>query len=312
MGSNPAWKDGYTPNAAEWNSWWAKKADEGSSGGGGFLPLTGGDLTGPLTGTTLNFSDPSFINGITINGNNSNTIYGVSAGASFTSGNGNVAFGTNSMRLATTSTTDVCLGMNTMRNGGVISNSVAIGFAAIYGNPSANANNLIGIGSNALWGGTTLTTAANLIGIGVNAGQNIVDCADCVFIGSNAGQQLAHGGQSIMIGTFTGSGLTSGSNNVLIGYEVASSTLQTGSNDIYIGTGPAIDAATAGESGTLRIGGHATNTIRATGINTAASKLFLDWMPASTTFASDSAASAGGVAVGQLYRNGSAIQCRIV
>jgi hypothetical protein len=34
-------------------------------------------------------------------------------------------------------------------------------------------------------------------------------------------------------------------------------------------------------------------------------------IPGSTTYANDAAAAAGGVAVGQLYRNGSVVQCRI-
>jgi hypothetical protein len=276
MGSNPAWKDGYTPNAAEWNSWWAKKADEGGGGGGGFLPLTGGTLTGPVNGTSANFTDPSVIGGVhaTLNANG-----------------------------------DVFLGSGQLASGGTLFSSIGIGVNALRGNASTNANNNIAIGNNTLW--SNLTTGSGIIAIGVNAGQFAVDQVSSVLIGTAAGQQLASGGRSIMLGEFTGSGLTNGSNNVLIGYQVASSVLATGSNDIYIGTGPAIDAATAGESGTLRIGGHATNTIRATGINTAASKLFLDWMPASTTFASDAAASSGGVAIGQLYRNGSVIQCRI-
>jgi hypothetical protein len=72
-----------------------------------------------------------------------------------------------------------------------------------------------------------------------------------------------------------------------------------------------IDATTAGESATLRIGNHATNTIRATGINTATPAFFHDWLPASASYASDAAAATGGVAVGQIYRNGSAVMCRI-
>jgi hypothetical protein len=45
---------------------------------------------------------------------------------------------------------------------------------------------------------------------------------------------------------------------------------------------------------------------------TAGKTIFMPALQASTTYANDVLAAAGGVAVGQLYRNGSVIQCRIV
>jgi hypothetical protein len=45
---------------------------------------------------------------------------------------------------------------------------------------------------------------------------------------------------------------------------------------------------------------------------TAGQTILMSALQASTTYANDAAAAAGGVAVGQLYRNGSVVQCRIV
>lgn len=47
-------------------------------------------------------------------------------------------------------------------------------------------------------------------------------------------------------------------------------------------------------------------------LQTSGGALFTSGLQASTSYANDAAAAGGGVAVGQLYRNGSVIQCRIV
>jgi hypothetical protein len=46
-------------------------------------------------------------------------------------------------------------------------------------------------------------------------------------------------------------------------------------------------------------------------LNSTSPQFFLSWFPTSPSYASDSAAAAGGVAVGQVYRNGSAVMCRM-
>ncbi len=46
-------------------------------------------------------------------------------------------------------------------------------------------------------------------------------------------------------------------------------------------------------------------------INATTGRISFPNMPSSTTYANDGAAAAGGVAVGELYRNGSVVQCRI-
>jgi hypothetical protein len=136
-------------------------------------------------------------------------------------------------------------------------------------------------------------------------------------------------GTSIMLGTqntglaFTGTGniafgygaanvLASGNNNTIIGSGVAPS-LTTGSGNILIGTGTAAttDVSTATASNEFHLGGSTVSVMRAIGINTPTLSFFLDWVPNSTSYTTDAAAAVGGVLVGQIYRNGSVVQCRI-
>jgi hypothetical protein len=135
-----------------------------------------------------------------------------------------------------------------------------------------------------------------------------------IVIGSHAGYKVSSGSNNILFGNNNGMALTLGSNNTIIGVNQASNVLSTGSGNLYLAAGAAsstIDAATAGESNTFRLGNNTVNVMRATGINTATPKFFLDWFPTSTTYANDAAAATGGVAVGQIYRNGSVMMCRV-
>jgi hypothetical protein len=50
MSAAPGWKDGDIPTPDEWNSWWARKLDNNDSViTTAYLPLTGGNLSGPVT-----------------------------------------------------------------------------------------------------------------------------------------------------------------------------------------------------------------------------------------------------------------------
>ena len=46
-------------------------------------------------------------------------------------------------------------------------------------------------------------------------------------------------------------------------------------------------------------------------LNNPTNAMILSWLPATATYANDAAAQAGGVAIGQLYRNGSVVMVRV-
>jgi hypothetical protein len=175
--------------------------------------------------------------------------------------------------------------------------------------------------------GQFLTNGQQNTLLGVSAGQHITTGQENTAIGLAALQANVTGFRAVAVGVSAlgastasdntalgfqaGKSITTGAANLMLG-PVAQATLTTGSNNIYI-SGTSIDAATAGESATFRLGSRNDTGLlmRATGITNAIPALFLDWMPLTTTYATDAAAAAGGVAVGQLYRNGSIVQIRV-
>lgn len=224
----------------------------------------------------------------------SNFAAGANAGQALTTGNGCIFIGSNSGLLATSGSNFIGIGGNSLAAVNAGNYDVAIGGGAMQfyiGQGSGQGN--VAIGGFALAGTTGAAFYAS------------------VAIGYNSGKLVSSGHGLTLIGYNSGSVATSASNSTIIGNGVASTTFATGTGNIYIGVSNVIDGATAAESNYFRIGNNATNLMRATGINTATPAFFLDWLPASTSYASDSAAQAGGVSVGQIYRNGSNVCCRI-
>lgn len=218
--------------------------------------------------------------------------------------------GNNSVGWAITVTTTKSGGATTVMtvvNGSSSNNNIAIGTNAMEGFALGSSAQDTVLGNLA---GQYITTASLCTLIGFQAGAFIMDGDKNTILGANAGKNIVHGNSNTIMGFNAAVNLT-GNSNTIIGQSVASNTLTTGAANIYIGVSGAIDAAASGESHVFRLGDNSTNLMRATGINTASPAFFLDWFPASTTYANDSAASAGGVAVGQIYRNGSVMQVRI-
>jgi hypothetical protein len=162
----------------------------------------------------------------------------------------------------------------------------------------------LGLHSSSAWNNTAF---GSLAGYGVTTGTGNT------FMGATSGYAASQltGSNNTGFGVATGYALTTGGGNLLLGAD-AGNTLTTGSGNIYMQSGTLLSQGYTTESHTLRMGENATvNLIRATNIDTTTPKLFLDWLPASTTYANDAAAAVGGVAVGQLYRNGSVVQVRV-
>jgi hypothetical protein len=257
-----------------------------------------------------------------------NTAVGVNTGGLIITDTDNVLLGTDVMR-DSTGGHNVAVGNGALRDGNHTQN-VAIGHLAMTANgaTTATTSNNVAIGYQVMISGA-MTTAANNVMIGFTAGQVITTAANNTGVGSGALNRLTTGifnatvGRNSLVAVTTGfnnaalgvnagAALTTGQSNLILGPMVGSTTLATGAGNILIGVTAAIDTPGAADSHTFALGDHATNLMRATGINTATPAFFLDWIPGSTTFANDAAAAIGGVLVGQIYRNGSALQCRII
>lgn len=256
-----------------------------------------------------------------------NTAVGVNTGGLIVTDTDNALFGTDVMR-DSTGGHNVAVGNGALRDG-VHNQNVAIGHLAMTANGAVTANtaNNVAVGYQTM-SGASITTASNNVMVGYTAGQVMTTGTNNTGVGSGALNRLTSGvfnatvGRNSLVAVTTGfnnaalgfnagASITTGASNLVLGPAVASTTLATGTGNILIGVTAAIDTPAAGTSNTFALGNHATNLMRATAINTAAPAFFLDWLPGSTTFANDAAAAAGGVAVGQVYRNGSAIMCRI-
>lgn len=225
-------------------------------------------------------------------------LLGFQVAPNLTSGASNVGVGYLVYPALTTGGANVSLGPNSMA--ALVSGSFNVGAGrnVLSATISGGQHTSIGDSSMANWAGTSNSTSLGNVAMGAAALQGAVGSTFTANVG---------------IGVNTGKLLSSGSANLLLGPNVASVNLTTGGGNIYLGNSNAIDAPSGvgSESNTFRLGNNAVNLMRGTAINTAAPAFFLDWMPGSTTFANDAAAATGGVSVGQLYRNGSAVMCRV-
>ena len=216
--------------------------------------------------------------------------YGDTGGSS---GDYNTSAGHSSLHNVTTGSNNVAIGRQALYSNTGMSESTAVGYQAMYYANSADTADITyntALGAYALQGSTT---AANNTGvwntaIGHSALRNTTTGRwntavgkDALVsnttgdwntaIGEGALQDNETGDHNTAIGDSsqwftTGSNNTSlgyqalnvntsGSGNTVIGYNVASTTLQTGSNNILIGTSAAVDTPAADTDNYLNIGG---------------------------------------------------------
>lgn len=226
-----------------------------------------------------------------------------------TGGTGNITIGTASGRALTTGTNNVAIGTDALNTPTTASNNVVVGQAAVNSSDIGNGNVIVGdtigkygtsarisnviIGSGAMVGKSDNTSAYNrmtVVGKGALSGANLASPArtvvvgdvtggsafassDSVLIGSTAGNSITSGSNQVIIGSNAGAAVTTGASNVIIGKNVAQTTLQSGSNNVLIGTSSSIDAAAAGTSNTIQIGAGSTATWSATGCGTPSTSL---------------------------------------
>jgi trimeric autotransporter adhesin len=238
---------------------------------------------------------------------------GYQAGLNATTAQGLTLVGYNAGLAVTTATGVTCFGF---QSGFSVTGSNSIAAFGSSAGRNTTGNNCAYFGNGA---GQNTTTGNNNCAFGINAllGTAASTAATCCAFGQGSQQVVTGAAGNCTYGHLTGNALTNGSNNSLFGFSCGSSGLTTGAGNLWLVSGTTAYAP-GNLSNTLFIG-QANSTwgvLRATSINTTtvgALALFLDWLPATTTYANDAAAAAGtpAVAVGQLYRNGSVVQCRI-
>jgi hypothetical protein len=200
-------------------------------------------------------------------------------GATYTYLYGNTAVGYSALSstgMTTAAIGNTALGYKALQNATSGNSNTAIGWTAMgspYGSPlvSGNGNTAIGAASlNAVTSGSGnvgvgyqangATTGSNDIAVGWNALYAVAGAQNNTALGGFALDNATSNG-NIGVGTYVGHSITTGSYNTVLGGYVASITLNTGSNNILIGTDRTTDTPAQGTSNFLNIGNviYATN-----------------------------------------------------
>jgi uncharacterized delta-60 repeat protein len=202
-----------------------------------------------------------------------NTFIGSSAGSSNTTGTTNVFIGKQAGNFNTTANSNTFIGDSTGFYNRIGANNTFVGERAGFENISGSSNTFIGKNS-----GLQITSGSNNSFLGKDAGLFIAD-------GST---YLSFASASVFLGTETKANANNETNQIVIGH----GAIGNGSNTTTIGN-------------TSTTSTHLKGTLNVT-------RQILSEVSSSLNFANDTAAAAGGVPLGGLYRNGNAIQIRLV
>ena len=173
--------------------------------------------------------------------------------------------------------------------------STAFGWASLALHQNTSGSNTA-VGNIAGYGVTTGSYNCffgSASGYGVEGGGALTGDNNACY-GMNSGRRLSSGSKNTFVGAYAGQSITTASNVVLLGFGVDANP--TASN--YMNLGGIFET----------LGTDVANTSR----SFLRGRLSLNQLPASASYASDAAASAGGVQVGEFYRNGTAVQVRVV
>lgn len=146
-----------------------------------------------------------------------------------TTGNQNMAMGINALASNTTGAQNTAMGVFALLSNTSGGTNTAVGNYTLQGNTTGDRN--VAIGGSAL----TLNQTGH-----DNTALN--------------GAANALGSYNTVIGSFAAGGLKLGYSNTVIGYGVAFNTLQTGQNNILIGTDTSTDTITSSTSNSMNIG----------------------------------------------------------
>ena len=222
-----------------------------------------------------------------------NTFIGFEAGIARTTGINNTLIGNRAGKATNAGGFNTFIGRSagTVTTNGIA--NTAIGTDALFSNQGGSYNAVIGNNAS-----STATNSSYNIAIGESAA-----------IVTSGSQIVGNPLNSIFIGALTKPQGTSDQNTIIIGY----SAVGNGDNTTTIGN----DTTTATYlKGTLITSGsvaqQVTGSLLVTGSANVNGFVVLPQVSASLNFANDTAAASGGVPLGGLYRNGNAIQIRLV
>lgn len=283
------------------------------------VTLTKEDISGLTTGSTPTFTGMTIsgtaasLGASTISANSGDFRFAVNSTA--LTGIRSVLIGLNPAQSAINFQNSICIGPDSAKTATVIGTAVVIGDTAAGGCTSFQNSNAIGneaancsgaVASSEVMGNTALkgavsATDSQVIG---QAGSQYNNVSSSVIIGRQAGVgstgNVGTHAQSVLIGTLAGSSLlgtgVTYTGNILVGYNIQPPTATTSN---YFSFGNAF----------TYLGSTSTLTLR-TPANTKV-KLVLKGLAASTSYANDAAAAAGGVGIDEIYRNGSVVQVRV-
>ena len=229
-----------------------------------------------------------------------NSLFGHESGIALTTGHDNTFLGIYTGKFVTTGAFNTLIGSGTATTTlATGTGNIVIGTSSFADTPAPNTSNMLVIQGNS---NTPVISAT-----GLNTATPAVLMPGALTTGGNVSA-----GDSLFSYKLVQAGAPNGgSPGTIVLYGAAGE--QRGLN-IYRGLNPAWTILVQGATDDLNFGrwndagafqGNALSLIRATGA------VLLPALAASTTYANDAAAAAGGVAVGQLYRNGSAVMCRV-
>jgi len=180
------------------------------------------------------------INGVTVGmgagSASTNTVTGLNALISNTTGTYNTAFGNQSLQLNTSGTQNTAFGQGALYNNRTGWYNTAFGQGALYNNNTAYSNTAIG--ANAL---VNNSSGSNNIAVGIQS-----------LLGNNSG------GNNIGLGSDAGYSNVTGSSNIFIGHQAG--YYETGSNKLYIANSNTTTPLIGGDfsAKTLTFAGNAT------------------------------------------------------
>ncbi len=162
-----------------------------------------------------------------------NTLFGLAAGSSLTSGVENTFYGYYAGSTQSTAHYNTFVGSGAGRyNTSGLANAF-LGYLSGHANTTGDYNTFLGNGA-----GRYNTAGSNNTFLGLQAGYNFASGNENVFIGKNAGMGAsppagtATGYNNICIGANTGRNISSGFGNIFLGYNAGYN--ETGSNKLYI------------------------------------------------------------------------------
>lgn len=255
---------------------------QGSTSGGGTgatFPISFGPLAAGLIAPTLAVGLGNLFIGAeqpaaTLTGVESTHIGDRAGGGATGASSFNLVGGHNALGIGGTggvASSMVVLGCDALRNwAGTISATVAVGTNVLKNSAQGGWSGQTAVGENALlnWNGNNSNPNNTALGLSAASGASGATFIGVTALGQGTGTALTNGSNHVFAGNSAGNKATTASNGTVLGFTVGSTTWQTGSHVILIGTNSSLDAPAAATSNYIGIGAGSTAVISATGCGT--------------------------------------------